>query len=219
MTSLNAPIKSVELSRARSLQSDDEQVSVIRKEFVELTGDLFSAVILNQLLYWTLRVKDFDLFLEEERSLGSELNYTSSSRHGWVYKTAHDLIEETMLGISHPTMRKYLKLLIDRGWIQERAHPRNRWNKTTQYRLNVRVLQEDLKALSRDLPSIYLKAFAPCLIEIKPHQLQEVRVSTKETPSVENEDLHLDENSHSSFLEYPLKDEENSNVRILHSNL
>lgn len=226
MTSLNTSSRSGESSRSISFHSEDEQVSVIRKEFVELTGDLFSAVILNQLLYWTLRVKDFDLFLEEEKTLGAE----SSSHHGWVYKTAHDLIEETLLGISHPTMRKYLKHLIDQNWIQERAHPRNRWNKTTQYRINIRNLQEDLKAMGRDLPSIYLKAFAPCLIEIEPHQPQQARVSNEEEKSIKNENLQTDENlnernllsnenSDDSFLHDPLKDEENSNVRILHSNV
>ncbi len=96
-----------------SIQYDDDQVSVIRREFVTLTGDHFSAVVLNQLLYWTLRVKDFDLYLEEERTQGED---PGSFQHGWIYKTAIELNEETMLGITHPTMRKYLKLLIDQGW-------------------------------------------------------------------------------------------------------
>ena len=121
----------------------DEQVSIIRKEFVMLTGNHFSATILNQLLYWTLRVKDFDLFLEEEKTLPALEEDEGSSNchksHGWIYKTAHELIDETMLGISHPTMRKYLKQLIDEGWICERVHPHSKWNKTTQYRVNCYV--------------------------------------------------------------------------------
>ena len=103
-----------------TVHSDNEQVAVIRKEFVLLTGDPFSAVVLNQLLYWTLRIKDFDLYLEEEEVFGlnpqdhpvpPESN--ESSQYGWIYKTATDLSEETLLGISKTTMRKYLKVLIN----------------------------------------------------------------------------------------------------------
>ena len=132
-------------------------VSIIRREFVELTGNLFSAVILNQLLYWTLRVKDFDYLLEEEKRFQPNCNV--SPRHGWIYKTAPELNEETMLGLSPPSIRKYLKLLIDEGWIDEREHPTEKWNKTTQYRVNVRRLEEDLDHQGHSLPEVYLKAF------------------------------------------------------------
>mgnify|MGYP003442066985 CR=1 FL=1 len=90
MASYHMTIKNLSSSRAPfpqlSVQFDEEQVSVIRKEFVTLTGDPFSAVILNQLLYWTLRVKDFDLYLEEEAdSTSSEPQ--KSHHYGWIYKT------------------------------------------------------------------------------------------------------------------------------------
>ncbi len=54
-----------------SLLSKDAQVSLIRGELVALTGNHFLAIVLNQLLYWTQRVKDFDLMLEEEKALSS----------------------------------------------------------------------------------------------------------------------------------------------------
>ena len=40
---------------------------VIKEELVVLTGDIFKAVILNQFLYWSERVKDFDKFISEEK--------------------------------------------------------------------------------------------------------------------------------------------------------
>ncbi len=175
--------------------SDDEQVSVIRKEFVELTGDHFSAVVLNQLLYWTQHVRDFDLLLEEE-SCGNPPNCKTLPRYGWIYKTANDLIEETMLGMTHPTMRKYLKLLIDRGWIDERSHPNDKWNKTTQYRVNIRKLQDDLAGIGRTLPSTFLREFS--LLETKKKQ------KVKKLHSIES---HLQSN----------KDNVHSKVRNLHS--
>lgn len=191
--------------------SYDEQVSVIRKEFVVLTGDPFSAVILNQLLYWTQRVRDFDLLLKEERTFRPDCNVPP--RHGWIYKTAHDLIEETMLGISHPTMRKYLKLLIDQGWIDERAHPIDKWNKTTQYRVNLRKLHEDLMAIGCKLPSLYLKAFSSSLLEDSHPQPTE---SSNLQSNVKN--FHSNENLKDSLLTSPPESEEIPNVRNLHSN-
>jgi hypothetical protein len=140
---------------------ETSDVSIIRREFVELTGDHFSAVILNQLLYWTLRVKDFDRLLEEERYIQPDCNI--SPRHGWIYKTAQELNEETMLGLSPPSIRKYLKHLIDQEWVDERNHPTAKWDRTTQYRVNLRKLQEDLSARGYTLPQAYLKAFVSSL--------------------------------------------------------
>lgn len=132
-------------------------VAIIRREFVDLTGDHFSAVVLNQLLYWTQRVKDFDQLLEEERSFNPDCNV--HPRHGWIYKTANELIEETMLKATPPTMRKYLKQLIDHGWIDERPHPLDKWKKTTQYRVNLRKLHKDLSAIGHTYPDVYRDIF------------------------------------------------------------
>jgi len=203
------------LAAGESTRTKDTGVAIIRREFVELTGDHFSAVILNQLLYWTQRVKDFDLLLEEERSFHPECNV--SPRHGWIYKTANDLNEETLLGISHPTMRKYLRLLIDQGWIDERAHPIDKWNKTTQYRVNLRKLQEDLIAIGYNLPDPYLRSFSASLSKgAYPNEFQKALLLGEETSNVKN--LHSNENPNESSLSSDHLSEEIPNVRNLHSN-
>jgi hypothetical protein len=51
--SMNGPIK---LKRA-----------VIKEEYVALTGSVDKALILNQFVYWSERVRDFDLFVKEEK--------------------------------------------------------------------------------------------------------------------------------------------------------
>ncbi|MDI9635801.1 helix-turn-helix domain-containing protein [Geitlerinema splendidum] len=215
MASYNLKIEEGSSPRERTTVTahpGEEQVSVIRKEFVALTGDHFSAVVLNQLMYWTQRVRDFDLLLKEERTFRPNCNVPP--RHGWIYKTAHDLIEETMLGISHPTMRKYLKVLIDRGWIDERAHPIDKWNKTTQYRVNLRKLQEDLMAIGRNLPLAYLKAFPSSLLE---EALPQPTESSDLQSNVRN--FHSNERLEESLLPSSLESKEISNVKILHSNV
>lgn len=125
---------------------------VLREEFVALTKEPLVAIVLGQLLYWTQRVKDFDLFLKEEKFFNPDCNV--SPRHGWIYKTANDLVIETMICVDRTTMRRYLKTLMDCGWLEERSHPTHRWDKTSQYRLNLRKLQEDLLPLGFELPGI-----------------------------------------------------------------
>ena len=135
--------------------------AIIRREFVDLTGDHCSAVVLNQLLYWTQRVKDFDLFLEEERSFKPECNI--SSRHGWIYKTAQELSEETMLKVSPPSIQKYLKLLLEQGWVEKRVNSTDKWKDTTQYRVNLRKLQKGLHTIGHTLPEVYRGIFSSSL--------------------------------------------------------
>ncbi|MBL8675987.1 MAG: hypothetical protein JNJ47_00955 [Alphaproteobacteria bacterium] len=126
------------------------KISIAREEFVDLTQDLMMAMILNQLLYWSQRVKDFDLFLEEEKAFSTE--YERPTRYGWFYKSAIELSEETMLRLTKVTMRKYLHCLIENGWISERANALNKWDRTTQYRVNLKNLHIDLQKLGWDLP-------------------------------------------------------------------
>lgn len=127
----------------------DQHVSLIRKELVTLTQDSQLAVVLNQLLYWVQRVKDFDLFLEEERTCPSEEN--PSLNHGWIYKTADELIEETLLTVSRPTMRKYLKMLAEEGWIEEKRNPDRKWDRTSHFRLNLKRIHDELLSLGYGL--------------------------------------------------------------------
>lgn len=137
--------------------SEDQQISLIRKELVALTDNHDKAVVLNQLLYWTERVKDFELWLEEEKTFDSK--NSALPQHGWIYKTAKDLIKETLLCINRTTLRRYMAFLIQKGWVDERANPTNKWDKTLQYRVNLRKIQSDLSALGRTLPDIYVKGF------------------------------------------------------------
>ncbi|OJW54578.1 MAG: hypothetical protein BGO67_10555 [Alphaproteobacteria bacterium 41-28] len=188
------------------------KVSIVREELVELTGDPLVAIVLNQLLYWTERVKDFDLLLEEERKFNLECNV--SPRHGWIYKTADELTEETMLRVSHPTMRKYLKLLVEKSWVDERAHPLDKWNKTTQYRVNIRKLQEDLKTIGHTLPDVYRGVFSS-------HYQEEINTSPSSSPSYQDNSninfLHSNKNSCDELSGYPLPSAESSNIKNLHS--
>ena len=147
----------------------NSKVAVIRKELVALTGDSDIAVVLNQLLYWSQRVKDYALLLEEEKfipyqetfqeeeQIEEELGSRSFAQYGWFYKSTPELIEETLLCVSRVTMRRYLNVLLERGWIQERGNSQYKWDRTTHYRVNLYQLDKDLKAIGYGLPGFILE--------------------------------------------------------------
>lgn len=119
---------------------------VVKEELVALTGDFTKAVILNQFLYWSERVRDFDLFINEEKTRAEQHGekVTIGTTSGWIYKKAEELIEETMLGISPATMGRHIKHLIDNGWVEQRHNPNYKWDQTKQYRVNLFKIQHDL---------------------------------------------------------------------------
>lgn len=126
---------------------------VIKEEYVALTGDHVSAVLLNQIEYWTSRTYDFDKFMTEEKNRaaneGKEIN--AQLMHGWIYKTAEELSCETMINLSVSNMRLRLKKLIENGWISERSNPEYRWDRTKQYRFNTLRVAKDLEELGYHL--------------------------------------------------------------------
>ena len=122
---------------------------VIKEELVVLTGDIFKAVILNQFLYWSERVKDFDKFISEEKVRAERHgeNVVIDLQNGWIYKTAEELVEETMLGVSAVTMRSHIKKLVDMGYLLERTNPLYKWDKTKQYRVELNKIEAGLQEI------------------------------------------------------------------------
>ncbi|MBP9776868.1 MAG: hypothetical protein KBD36_03385 [Alphaproteobacteria bacterium] len=188
MSTLTQPIQAA-CTEEKSVS--DGRVSLIRNELATLTGKHAHAVILNQLLYWTQRTKDFHLMLEEEKKKSGAKS--DSPQYGWIYKTASDLVAETMLSIDRTTIRRYVQCLIAKGWIQTRVNPQSRWDRTTQYRVNVKKIQEDLIALGHKLSELAfcgveeaLSRESQNLNEQNPHSNGELHAKTAEAPNGQN---------------------------------
>lgn len=120
--------------------------AVIKEEFVALTGDFLKAVLLQQFVYWSERIRDFDQFIMEETAraeqYGQEIRMDLTN--GWIFKKATDLSEETMLGLKETAMRTHIGYLVDQGWLSRRRNPDEKWDKTFQYRVNLVKIQLDL---------------------------------------------------------------------------
>ena len=119
--------------------------AVIREEYVALTGHWISAVMLNQFLYWGKRTNDTDKYIIEEQERDENVNIELT--HGWIWKKADELADEIMIKMSTSTARKYIKELTDAGWLDVRRNPKHKWDKTLQYRPNIRKIDRDLKKI------------------------------------------------------------------------
>lgn len=125
----------------------------VYEEYVLLTGSFEKAVVLGQMIYWSERIKDFDAFIAEENERRKQNNKEPIElQHGWIYKSAEQLNEETMLHKTPNTIRNYLREFVRKGWLSERNNPVHKWDRTKQYRVNLNKIAEDLNALGLALP-------------------------------------------------------------------
>lgn len=171
---------------------------VIKQELVELTGDYRAALILNQFIYWTERMRDTDKYIreEKERAIKEDISVDISESNGWIYKSSEELNDELMVGMSKPTIRKYIKQLIEQGYIHERQNPKYKWDKKTQYRLNLYNIQLDLAKLGYALegysllPNIQIIENEDVYIDNN-LQSKDNDINTKE--NLKNTSMHIDE--------------------------
>ena len=201
---------------------------VIKEELVELTGDYRPALILNQFIYWIERMYDADKYIleEKERALKEDMEINISESKGWVYKTAEELSEELMTGMSKSTIGRYIKQLVEKGYLHQRRNPKYKWDKTMQYRVDLYKVQLDLAKLGyalegyRLLPNIQIVEN----VELEEEVFEEVE-SVVETISENKKSLTYGEVKDNENKEVPTCDEvETNNLKksiddtIIHEN-
>lgn len=130
-------------SRGEAYQAKKPRLYLIQGELVDLTGDPLMATVLWQLVFWSQRVSDFELFVAEEKR--ATLQDPSSFYHGWFSKPAQELLAETMLRTTLSTLHRYLDFFVEQRWLQRRTHPQNKGDETIQYRVSLRKVCVDLQ--------------------------------------------------------------------------
>ena len=191
---------------------------VIKEELVELTGDFRPALILNQFIYWIEKMYDTDKYIleEKERALKHDMEVSIDESKGWIYKTAEELNEELMIGMSVPTIRKYIKQLVEKGYLIQRRNPKYKWDKTMQYRVDLYKVQLDLGKLGYVLDGFKLLPNIKIVEEIE--IVEEVREESEDIKENENKEAStFDELEASKNLEnlidnniIPQKEENNA---------
>lgn len=150
---------------------------ILREEFVSLvntycrespkkkvTAPYITAILLSQLLYWETKCRDYDSFRTEEYNRLEQMERFSHGRepdatpvqppvltHGWIYKSAQELSEETMLGLSDSTILLHLRRLLSIGVLEKRNNPNYHWDRRLQYRVNTIRLRQLLFAIGYNL--------------------------------------------------------------------
>lgn len=130
-------------SHGETYQSRKPRLYLIQGELVDLTGDPLMAAVLWQLVFWSQRVPDFELFVAEEKR--TVLQDSSSFYHGWFSKPAQELLAETMFRTTLFTLHRYLDFFVEQRWVQRRTHPQNKGDETIQYRVSLKKLCIELQ--------------------------------------------------------------------------
>lgn len=164
------------------------KIAVIREELIALTGDLKSAVLLGQFVYWAeckmaadaMYAKELEMYAKEGKEIDFEPCY------GWIYKSSTELSEETLLGLSPSNIRKYVKALVDRGFLKERRNPNLKWDRTMQYNVNLNLIQSELNKMGYSLAG-YTLASSDSKNEKNDNDISEAPFSKTENESSESE--------------------------------
>ena len=173
---------------------------VVKEELVALTGKVDQAIVLNQFIYWSERVKDVDKYLEEEverarkfsdGSVESEEDLKERLSKGWIYKTAPAMKEECMFEKSSTTMERIMNVLVDKGWLDRRRNPKYKWDKTYQYRVNILKIQQDLMKLGYALEGYSLGVENKQESDESPNLQNEPSRLQNEPSKLQNEGLRL----------------------------
>lgn len=61
------------------------------------------------------------------------------------------MIEDCMMTISRQTMNRFLDALVKKGWLSKRRNPKYKWDRTSQYRVNLIKIQQDLQNIGYSL--------------------------------------------------------------------
>lgn len=144
--------------------------AVIREDLLSIVENYKEAIILGQFIYWSERVDDADKFIKAENEIARKNGETEREPlYGWIYKTAEELADEIMLGLSASQIRKYIAKLVDYGYIQKRNNPKYKWDRTLQYKVNLVNIAKALKANGYSLND-YKISIPDSNAELNPHQ-------------------------------------------------
>ena len=138
---------------------------------------------------------------EQERALKEDLVVNIDESKGWIYKTAEELSEELMTGMSKSTVGRYIKQLVEAGYLMQRRNPKYKWDKTYQYRVNLYKIQLDLGKMGYVLEGYKLLPNIKIVEEVE--AVEEVE---------EIEEKEMTEENKKSLTYGEVKDNENENL-------
>jgi hypothetical protein len=124
----------------------EEPIVVIRKGFLLLCeGDHCRAAVLGQMAYWTdTKLRAADQAAPHNRLAEAAGEAERWPEDAWIYKSREELSQDLLGLYGDNKCRDALKWLVERGLLETRHNPINRWDRTIQYRLRIEELRARL---------------------------------------------------------------------------
>ncbi|MEY3400725.1 MAG: hypothetical protein RLZZ86_328 [Cyanobacteriota bacterium] len=113
---------------------DKTPLVLLRKEYLEITGNHCAAKLLAIFEFWTNKLS----------SIGDALGKTARE---WIYKSLACLQDELMGEHGIHAIRRGILILEELGFISKRHNPHIKYDRTWQYKLEVEKVQEALNLL------------------------------------------------------------------------
>ncbi len=128
----------------------DTYMAILREDYYILCNkNHCSAMILNEFENW-MNVKTTNKTQEDYETMTAEQGDVSppSANGLWVWKSQEQLRDEMygLFGIG--VVRKSLNWLVNVGYLYRRRNPKYNWDKTYQYMLNVKQVQQELDRIA-----------------------------------------------------------------------
>lgn len=197
---------------------------VIKEELVALTGDITKSIVLNQLIYWSERVRDVSAYKKQENArrlamMGYEFDFDkellTDLQYGWIYKSAQEMADEIMMSGSRVLVSRIFKEFEKNGWIISRRNPKNKMDKTKQYRVDIVQIQKDLYDLGYNLEGYPLYEPANNAVEVDEDNTVSFENSDEnvQPSNVQNEQSNVHSEQWSVLPEQPNEQLEQSSVQ------
>jgi hypothetical protein len=158
-----------------------QRCALVKEAYSAITDDMLEAVVLNQMIYWSERVNDFDQFIAEEKSqqnMDSEASNASSMLHGWIRKSAADMKAEIMSKDSSRTVSRKLDNLVSKGFLFRRHNPEYQYDHKYQYRINFKAILPALETCGLTLDGYKANLYSS--IEHPPAQSEYIKTPEPE---------------------------------------
>lgn len=183
--------------------------TILREEFLILTGSPLRALVLNQFLYWTGRFFEFDRIILEEKIAATQSGNQSPhdflcfQNKAWFFKRMVDLKDEIMLDVSDDDLWSSVVYLIQNDWVESQKIDENDQKDTFRFCCHIQKIQQDLGQLGYVLPHFSLLGSPadPTHLSAKPADERDGKPSLHRNPSYlpDESDLNLP-NSSGFFL-------------------
>ena len=116
----------------------------------KITGSTLRGTLLQNFIFWTTKLHDYQKFLSENKYLKENPHITPTFKHGWIYKGCGILQKDLKsLAPTRMTIFNNLKILLQQNYLIKHS-TRKSSQGSTYYRVNLNKIEEDILLVSKN---------------------------------------------------------------------